>query len=183
MRPTHGRKAITPSGSATAITPTPLLRAHVDEWPEWPAMYMYVHPDELAIHATVAVIPLRVSPPRLNPVKELFAMPTSNAAAVINVSELDAMLASSAPPRVLDVRTPGEFETVHIGGSYNVPLDLLREHRDDIARHLDEDVVLVCRSGQRAAQVRASSIPVMPPGMTTSDSMMSNRRRPSSATA
>ena len=37
-------------------------------------------------------------------------------------------------------------------GSYNVPLDLLREHRDEILAHVDEDVVLVCRSGQRAAQ-------------------------------
>ena len=59
---------------------------------------------------------------------------------------------SAAPPRVLDVRTPGEFETAHIAGAYNVPLDLLREHRDEILTHLDEDVVLVCRSGQRAAQ-------------------------------
>ena len=56
------------------------------------------------------------------------------------------------PPRVLDVRTPGEFETAHIAGAYNVPLDLLREHRDEIISHLDDDVVLVCRSGQRAAQ-------------------------------
>jgi hypothetical protein len=31
-------------------------------------------------------------------------------------------------------------------------LDLLRGHRDEIVRHLDRDVVLVCRSGQRAAQ-------------------------------
>lgn len=36
-------------------------------------------------------------------------------------------------------------------GSYNVPLHLLREHRDEISRHLDQ-VVLVCRSGNRAAQ-------------------------------
>jgi hypothetical protein len=35
-------------------------------------------------------------------------------------------------------------------GAYNVPLDLLREHRDEILSHLDQDVVLVCRSGQRA---------------------------------
>src|SRR5690349_23773982 len=35
---------------------------------------------------------------------------------------------------------------------YNVPLDLLREHRDEITKHLDEEVVLVCRSGQRAAR-------------------------------
>ena len=54
--------------------------------------------------------------------------------------------------RVIDVRTPGEFESVHIPGAYNVPLDLLREHRDEFLTHLDEDVVLVCRSGQRATQ-------------------------------
>ena len=72
--------------------------------------------------------------------------------AMIDSAELNRRLASAAPPRVLDVRTPGEFETVHMPGSYNVPLDLLREHRDEILAHVDEDVVLVCRSGQRAAQ-------------------------------
>ncbi|WP_043498478.1 rhodanese-like domain-containing protein [Georgenia sp. SUBG003] len=58
------------------------------------------------------------------------------------------------PPRLVDVRTPAEFETVHIPGAYNVPLDTLKEHREEIARHLDEDVVLVCRSGQRATQAK-----------------------------
>ena len=43
---------------------------------------------------------------------------------------------SATPPRVLDVRTPGEFDTVHMPGAYNVPLDLLREHRDEILSHL-----------------------------------------------
>lgn len=74
------------------------------------------------------------------------------APAVVNAAELRALLASPTPPRVLDVRTPGEFETSHIAGSYNVPLDLLREHRDEIRTHLDDQVVLVCQSGQRAAQ-------------------------------
>ncbi|MDX3758452.1 rhodanese-like domain-containing protein [Streptomyces mirabilis] len=55
-------------------------------------------------------------------------------------------------PRLLDVRTPGEFRTAHIPGSYNVPLDTLREHRDELLHHLDEDVILICRSGARAAQ-------------------------------
>jgi 3-mercaptopyruvate sulfurtransferase SseA len=45
---------------------------------------------------------------------------------------------------------------VHILGAYNVPLDLLREHRDAIVKHLDEEVVLVCRSGQRAAQAKVT---------------------------
>lgn len=70
----------------------------------------------------------------------------------IDSHDLSDLLGSAVPPRVLDVRTPGEFETAHIAGAYNVPLDLLQEHRDEIIGHLDEDVVLVCRSGQRAAQ-------------------------------
>lgn len=55
-------------------------------------------------------------------------------------------------PRLLDVRSPAEFTTAHIPGSYNVPLELLREHRNELRAHLGDDVVLVCRSGARAAQ-------------------------------
>ncbi|MFF3389910.1 rhodanese-like domain-containing protein [Streptomyces sp. NPDC002669] len=55
-------------------------------------------------------------------------------------------------PRLLDVRTPAEFRTVHIPGARNVPLHVLREHRAELLPHLDEDVVLVCRSGSRAGQ-------------------------------
>src|SRR5689334_23083613 len=76
-------------------------------------------------------------------------MPTP---ATVHAAELRTLLNSAVPPRVIDVRTPGEFDTVHMPGTYNVPLDLLREHRDEILSHLDQDVVLVCRSGQRATQ-------------------------------
>ncbi|HVQ91815.1 MAG TPA: rhodanese-like domain-containing protein [Mycobacteriales bacterium] len=72
--------------------------------------------------------------------------------AVVDPAALRAWLASGAGPRVLDVRGPAEFAAVHIPGSYNVPLDVLREHRDEVAGHLDTDVVLVCRSGARATQ-------------------------------
>ncbi|MFF5919849.1 rhodanese-like domain-containing protein [Streptomyces flavochromogenes] len=65
---------------------------------------------------------------------------------------LHQLVQEGRAPRLLDVRTPGEFHTVHIPGSYNVPLDTLREHRAELLSHLDEDVVLVCRSGARAAQ-------------------------------
>jgi rhodanese-related sulfurtransferase len=74
------------------------------------------------------------------------------APATIDSQNLSGLLCSAMPPRVLDVRTPGEFETAHIAGAYNVPLDLLREHREEIIRHLDEGVVLACRSGRRAHQ-------------------------------
>lgn len=71
---------------------------------------------------------------------------------LVHADELRARLDSDAPPRVLDVRTPGEFESGHIPGAYLVPLDTLREHREELSRHLDEDVVLVCRSGGRATE-------------------------------
>ncbi len=71
---------------------------------------------------------------------------------VIDPGSLRELTGTEAAPRLLDVRTPGEFETVHIPGAYNVPLDTLREHRAELLHHLDEDVVLVCRSGARAGQ-------------------------------
>ncbi|MFE5259597.1 rhodanese-like domain-containing protein [Streptomyces coelicoflavus] len=65
---------------------------------------------------------------------------------------LQHLIATGDGPRLLDVRTPGEFQTSHIPGACNVPLDTLREHRMELGRHLDENVVLVCRSGARATQ-------------------------------
>ncbi|MFI9638996.1 rhodanese-like domain-containing protein [Micromonospora sp. NPDC051925] len=72
--------------------------------------------------------------------------------ATVDAAALRALVDAGRAPRLLDVRTPAEFETAHIAGAYNVPLDLLREHRDELRRHLDEEVVLICRSGTRAGQ-------------------------------
>lgn len=71
--------------------------------------------------------------------------------ATVTSPELNELLKHGRGPRMIDVRTPAEFETVHIPGAYNVPLDLLREHREEIAEHVADDIVLVCRSGQRAS--------------------------------
>ncbi len=51
--------------------------------------------------------------------------------------------------RILDVRTPGEFETSHIDGSLNLNVDDLEPYLDRLAS-LSGPVVLVCRSGARA---------------------------------
>lgn len=55
---------------------------------------------------------------------------------------------------IIDVRTPAEYETIHIPGSYNVPVALLGEHAAQFAARLDRKVVLVCQSGARASQAR-----------------------------
>lgn len=62
------------------------------------------------------------------------------------------MLRNAPGTRLLDVRTPGEFETAHIPGAYNVPLDTLAEHAREIRSVVDAEIVLVCQSGNRARQ-------------------------------
>lgn len=70
---------------------------------------------------------------------------------LIDVNDLQRLRAADPDLRILDVRTGGEFETVHIPGSYNVPLDTLGEHVHDLAS-VDHPVVLICQSGGRATQ-------------------------------
>jgi rhodanese-related sulfurtransferase len=64
-------------------------------------------------------------------------------------ADLARLRADFPNTRLLDVRTPGEFDSQHIDGAYNVPLDTLGEHGAEI-RRVTDPVVLVCRSGQRA---------------------------------
>jgi rhodanese-related sulfurtransferase len=70
----------------------------------------------------------------------------------IDCASLRSLLDEGADLRILDVRTPGEFESVHIPGSYNVPLDTLGEHAGELARRAAHPIVLVCASGARATQ-------------------------------
>lgn len=84
-------------------------------------------------------------------------------APVIRPDELEEILDARPDVRLLDVRTPGEYETAHIPGSYNVPLDHLGEHGREIRSGVSAPVVLVCQSGQRARRaeeaLRAAGMP------------------------
>jgi rhodanese-related sulfurtransferase len=73
---------------------------------------------------------------------------------LMTTDELASLMAERPDVRILDVRTGSEFETVHIPGSFNVPLDTLAEHATDLA-DVDHPVVLVCQSGSRASQAHA----------------------------
>src|SRR5262245_46994715 len=79
----------------------------------------------------------------------------SAAAGLISPIDVAQLLAvDPASVRLLDVRTPGEYSTAHIAGSYNVPVDVLAEHTAEIGA-LDTPVVLICQSGQRAERADA----------------------------
>lgn len=73
----------------------------------------------------------------------------------IDSRELQRLMADEPSVRIIDVRSGGEFDTVHIPGAYNVPLDTLHEHVRDLA-DLEHPVVLVCKSGARAGQAHAN---------------------------
>ena len=82
----------------------------------------------------------------------------------------DAM-AGDTPPTVIDVRSGAEYSSVHIPGSYNVPLPLLAEHGEELASRLPGQVVLICQSGNRARQAceRLGSVGVDPATVTVLD--------------
>jgi rhodanese-related sulfurtransferase len=77
-------------------------------------------------------------------------MATNTLPANVSVSEATELTKNGA--RIIDVRTPSEFESVHIPGSYNVPLDQLSEHRRELTQALDSPALLVCGTGIRARQ-------------------------------
>lgn len=55
---------------------------------------------------------------------------------------------------LVDVRTPGEYESAHIAGSINLPLDKVNTHRHRIAATARRRLVMVCQSGARATQAQ-----------------------------
>jgi rhodanese-related sulfurtransferase len=78
-------------------------------------------------------------------------LPATN---TIDAATLEQLRRADSRTRILDVREGFEFETMHIPGSYNVPLDTLTEHAADLA-DLEHPIVLVCQSGGRASQAHS----------------------------
>jgi|GEM_PF-175244 rhodanese-related sulfurtransferase len=74
------------------------------------------------------------------------------AAAVTRVSPEEAYraVADSGSVKLLDVRSPLEFKGLHIKGSINIPLDILKDSLADLKRS-GQECVVVCRTGARAA--------------------------------
>ena len=52
---------------------------------------------------------------------------------------------------VIDVRTPGEFNSGHINGSTNVPLDKIKSKIKKL-ENLNKPVIFCCASGVRSGQ-------------------------------
>lgn len=80
-------------------------------------------------------------------------MTTTPIAETLGASQLRQLRDTDPDVAIVDVRTGGEYETAHIPGSYNVPLDVLGDHVGEFA-NVAANLVLVCQSGARAEQAR-----------------------------
>jgi glyoxylase-like metal-dependent hydrolase (beta-lactamase superfamily II)/rhodanese-related sulfurtransferase len=67
----------------------------------------------------------------------------------ITAGSLAEQLRDEAPPLVVDVRTPTEWEERRIDGSVNLPLSRLRERLGELPR--ERSIVVYCSSGYRSA--------------------------------
>ena len=67
----------------------------------------------------------------------------------LTAGSLSERLAAAAPPTLIDVRTPGEFEDGRIDGAVNVPLSRLAEQMHQLPD--EEALVVYCTSGYRSA--------------------------------
>ncbi|CAG0942720.1 Cdc25 family phosphatase [Anaerolineae bacterium] len=73
--------------------------------------------------------------------------------------DLQALLAAGRDVILLDVREPGEFATLHIPGSVNVPRGVLEQSCEwdydetvpMLAAGRESEIVVICRSGKRSA--------------------------------
>jgi rhodanese-related sulfurtransferase len=72
--------------------------------------------------------------------------------AAVDVTTARALLAGNPDTLIVDVRTPAEFETVHIGGAINLPLDQVDAHLARIVADAGGRMLLICQSGNRAGQ-------------------------------
>lgn len=66
----------------------------------------------------------------------------------LNISVDEAYERYEAGDYLLDVRTQEEWDEYHIPGTTLIPLDELENRVDEVPR--DQDVVVVCRSGNRS---------------------------------
>lgn len=75
----------------------------------------------------------------------------------VTVEELQTLRSADAPPVVIDVRTAPEL-TSELGALediVHIPLHELPQKAGSLSPHLESDVYIICRSGNRSAHAAA----------------------------
>ncbi|GAA0374415.1 MULTISPECIES: rhodanese-like domain-containing protein [Micromonospora] len=79
-------------------------------------------------------------------------MSATNASRTVDVATARALIANNPDTLIVDVRTPGEYDSAHVPGSINLPLDQVDAHLGRIVDDAGGRMLLICQSGARATQ-------------------------------
>lgn len=71
----------------------------------------------------------------------------------ISVQELHERMQNGTAPMIIDVREQYEWDEFHIGGNL-VPLGTIQAALPDLEDHMEEEIVVMCRSGARSSAAR-----------------------------
>jgi phage shock protein E len=72
----------------------------------------------------------------------------------VGSSSPSTVIAEAGKPLVIDVRTPAEFNSGHIAGAVNVPLDQLPSRIGGVVQDKSTPVAVHCQGGYRSAKAR-----------------------------
>lgn len=81
------------------------------------------------------------------------AIPT-DLPAQIETPQLAEKMKAADGALLLDVRTGAEYEGAHVPGSVNVPLALIEKHPEELSSFIDNEAIIICRSGARAQRAQ-----------------------------
>ncbi len=66
----------------------------------------------------------------------------------VDVGEARDLIAEKPGLVILDVRTVSEFESGHLEGAINIPVEVLSSHLSEL--NLDDELLVYCRTGNRS---------------------------------
>lgn len=74
----------------------------------------------------------------------------------ISVSQLKEITEKELNINLLDVRTAPEYQSEHVKGARNFPLDQIESNKSSIPFKKDEEIYILCKSGARATKASRS---------------------------
>jgi phage shock protein E len=59
-------------------------------------------------------------------------------------------------PKIIDVRSPHEYDADHLAGAINIPYDEIGQRISQVTTNKSEPLLIHCRSGGRSAMAKAT---------------------------
>jgi rhodanese-related sulfurtransferase len=77
----------------------------------------------------------------------------------ITKRQIEELQEQSSTVKLIDIRTPGEYEKMHVPGALNIPAETIGENISKFAPN--DTIVCICNKGQERSQNAAEKIAAM----------------------